>query len=172
MNKFVVFIAMSLDGYIARSDHDISFLDMVSVPDEDYGYGKLIKAVDTVIMGRKTYDKVSSMGGFPHRDKQTFVMTRLKREDIGNIRFHTGEFSDLLNSLQDRERILIDGGAEIINEVIALDFIDHYTISIIPVLLGGGIRLFDGEWSLQKLKLEKSISFPSGLVQLQYSRTR
>ena len=60
--KITLYIAISLDGYIARENNDISWLDIVEDPDEDYGYGKFIQDIDTVIMGRKTYDKVKSMG--------------------------------------------------------------------------------------------------------------
>jgi len=59
-SKVILYIAMSLDGYIARKDGDIGWLSMVDAPGEDYGYAAFIKDVGTVIMGRKTYEKVSS----------------------------------------------------------------------------------------------------------------
>ena len=74
--KVRVYIAASLDGYIAHSDGNIDWLDSVARPDEDYGYAAFIETIDTVIMGRKTYTKVLSFGGeFPHAGRDCYVLT-------------------------------------------------------------------------------------------------
>jgi Dihydrofolate reductase len=74
--QLILHIATTLDGYIAKEDGDISFLTIVESPGEYYGYSEFIKTIDTVIMGRKTYDKVLSFGGeFPHRDKKCYVLS-------------------------------------------------------------------------------------------------
>lgn len=171
--KVVLYIAQSLDGYIAKADGDISWLSVVEREGEDYGYGEFIESVDTVIMGRKTYEKVLSFGiGFPHRDKKCYVLSRTEREPDGNIRFYSGDAAELIRGIrcQEGRDIFIDGGAEVVREFAAADLIDEYVISIIPLLLGGGIRLFKETGRETKLRLAGSRSYESGLVQLKYER--
>ncbi|HEY0041148.1 MAG TPA: dihydrofolate reductase, partial [Flavisolibacter sp.] len=75
--KVILYIATSLDGYIAKTDDDLGFLSIVEQEGEDYGYGEFLQTVDAVIVGRRTYDKVLSMGyAFPHADKDAYIITR------------------------------------------------------------------------------------------------
>ena len=173
--KVVLYIAMSLDGYIARNNGDIDWLDTVEEPNQDYGYADFISTIDTVIMGRKTYDKVFSFGiPFPHQDKNCYVITRQPKPNLDNIIFYTGSLESLINNLKTKpgKNIFIDGGAEIVNELMKSDLIDAYIISIIPVMIGSGISLFQAERPEMKLLLKDTIKFNSGLVQLHYSRQR
>ncbi len=171
--KLILYIAMSLDGYIARPDGDIDWLSSVERPGEDYGYANFVHTVDTVIMGRKTYDKVLSFGiEFPHKDKPCYIITRQERPAEGNIVFYSGSLPDLVARLKSLPggNIYCDGGAELVTALRRADLIDTYVISIIPVLLGDGIRLFPDENPEQKLQLVDCKSFESGLVQVRYSR--
>lgn len=169
--KICLFIAMSIDGYIAKPDGDISFLDEMNQEGEDYGYSAFSETVDTVIIGRKTYDKILSMGvESPYGDRDVYVLTRSPRENSGKINFYPGDFKELVTTLKSKpgKNIYCDGGAEIIAQLIHENLIDEMTISVIPVILGEGIRLFSGNFQEKKLKLTKSKSFENGLVQLQY----
>lgn len=171
--KVILYIATSLDGYIAREDGDIGWLSMVEAPGEDYGYGEFIKTVDTVIMGRKTYDKVLSFGiEFPHKNKECYVITRQHRPPEGNIIFYNGDMGELIKTLKGKEGkdIFIDGGAQVVNELMKLDLIDEYVISVIPIFLGSGIRLFEDNRPQMSLKFKDSRHFSSGLVQVSYER--
>jgi dihydrofolate reductase len=171
--KVVLYIAQSLDGYIARSDGDIGWLSSVEREGEDYGYSEFIESVDTIIMGRKTYEKVLSFGiGFPHRDKKCYVLSRTKREPDGNVEFYSGDAAEMVRSIRGGEGkdIFVDGGAEVVREFAAGDLIDQYVISIVPLLLGGGIRLFKETGREIKLRLMVSRAYESGLVQLKYER--
>lgn len=173
--KVILFIAMSTDGYIATETGDISFLDRVSDENEDYGYERFISSVDTVIVGRKTYDKVLSMGvPFPHQEKDCYVITRSARQPINRIFFYNGDLVKLVNTLRSNpgENIFCDGGAEIANLLMKHKLIDEFIISIIPVLLGGGVRLFGEGIAVSELALVSSAEYPSGLVQLHYSVVR
>lgn len=171
--KVILFIAASLDGYIATSDEDLSFLSIVQQEGEDYGYSEFISHVDTVIMGRKTYDWImNEMKDFPHKDKETYIITRTPRPENGRINFFTGNLTDLVRRLKldSGKNIFIDGGAEIIDSLLKDNLIDEMIISIIPILLGDGIRLFkDGRPEL-RLKLMHSECYGTGLVQLHYKR--
>jgi dihydrofolate reductase len=169
--KVILFIAMSLDGYIANKEDSIDFLSMVEQEGEDYGYADFVKTIDTVIIGRKTYEKVIEMGfEYPHADKDVYIMTRAERPAIGKFKFHTGNISLLVQDLklQPGKNIYCDGGSEIANELMKNNLIDEFIISIIPVLLGDGIRLFKDGRPIQSLKLTTSKHFDSGLTQLHY----
>lgn len=169
--KVLLYIATSLDGYIATNDGDLNFLSSVEQEGEDYGYYDFVKSVDAVIVGRKTYEKVLSMGfEFPHTDKDAYIITRTPRPSIGSVQFYTGKLKPLVEELKSKEgkNIYCDGGAEIVNELMKHDLIDEYIISVIPVFLGGGIRLFKDGRSEQKLELLSTKSFEKGLVQLYY----
>ena len=173
MRKVILYIAMSLDGYIAKEDGDLSFLNTVADPPEDYGYETFLATIDTVIMGRKTNDKVLSFGiEFPHRDKRCFVISRSRRGKDENVEYYNGGVNELIKELKGAEGldVFIDGGAELVFELMKQDLIDRYIISIIPVMLGGGIQLFKQGRPENKLRLDKSMSFRSGLVQLWFDR--
>ena len=171
--KIVLYIAMSLDGFIAKPDGDISWLSLVDSPQEDYGYGDFIGGVDTVIMGRKTYEKVQSFGiEFPHKGRKCYVLSRSKAGFDENVEFYAGDIAELVTDLknQDGKDIFVDGGAEAVNELLRLDAFDEMTISVIPILLGDGIRLFKEERPEKLLKLKSATSYQSGLVKLYYLR--
>lgn len=169
--KIFVYIAASLDGYIAKENDDIGFLSLVDKPGEDYGYSEFIKNVDTVIIGRKTYDKVLTFGiEFPHKDKKCYVITRTRHEPADNVIFYSHSLGDLIQNLktENGKHIFIDGGSEIINALLKQDLIDEFILSIIPVFLGDGIRLFkDGRPELN-LELVSSTEYDTGLIQLHY----
>ena len=169
--KAILYIAMSLDGFIAKTDDDLTFLSRVQEEGQDYGYNEFIKSVDTVIMGRKTYDWImKQVREFPHSNLDSYIITRTPRPDINKTKFYTGNFKELLLNLkkEDGRHIFIDGGAEIVNELLKDNLIDEFYISVIPVLLGDGIRLFKNGLPEQKLRLISSNHFKTGLVQLHY----
>ena len=169
--KVKVYIAVSLDGYIAHSDGNIDWLDSVARPDEDYGYAAFIETIDTVIMGRKTYEKVLSFGGdFPHAGRDCYVLSRTERPSEGQIHFYSGSPDNLLDQIRSRrgKDIFIDGGSEAIDLFREKGLIDSYTVSIIPILLGEGIPLFKESKAELPLKLVEATTFDSGLVQLTY----
>ena len=166
---------MSLDGYIAAPNDDLSFLEMVQVAGEDYGYTDFVSQIDTVIIGRKTYDWVmAQVPEFPHADKLTYVITRKPRPSIGSTHFYTGSLADLvaeLKAMDSAKHIFCDGGAEVVNALLKENVIDEFIISIIPTLLGEGTKLFqNGGRPQQSLELVSSKQFTSGLVQIHYRR--
>jgi len=171
--KLILYIATSLDGYIAKPDDDLSFLSIVEQDGQDYGYRDFMETVDTVILGRKTYDKVMSMGvGFPHADKEAYIITRTSKPAVGSTTFYTGDLSLLIERLKSQhgKNIFCDGGAEIVNELLKYQLIDEFIISIIPVLLGEGIQLFKNGRPEMNLELVSTIQFEKGLVQLHYKK--
>ena len=88
--KVVLYIAMTLDGYIAKPNDDLSFLSRVEQEGEDYGYVEFLKSVDTVILGRKTYDWImTQVPEFPHADLNSYIITRTPRPNVGKLHFYT-----------------------------------------------------------------------------------
>jgi dihydrofolate reductase len=169
--KVILYIATSLDGYIAKPNDDLSFLSLVEKKGEDYGYGEFIKTVDTIILGRRTYDWVmTQVSEFPHADKETYVITRTPKPPLGKTQFYSGNLKDLISGLKtiNGKNIFIDGGAEVVNELLKDNLIDEFYISIIPILLGNGIRLFKDGIPEQTLKLLSVKQFETGLAQLHY----
>jgi len=171
----MVYIATSLDGYIAKPDGDLGFLKLVEQDGEDYGYSEFTATIDTIIVGRKTYDWVLKEIGSSHYDngdKNVYVITRTERPNSGKTNFYTGDLAELVKQLktENGKNIYCDGGAEIINELLKKDLIDEFIISVIPVLVGGGTRLFKDGRPEQQLELVSSKTFDTGLTQLHYRR--
>jgi dihydrofolate reductase len=171
--KVILYIATSLDGYIAQPNDDLGFLSIVEQEGQDYGYADFVKTVDAVIVGRKTYDKVISMGfDFPHSDKDAYIITRTPRPSIGSVKFYTHDLKSLVAKIKSEngKNIFCDGGAQIVHELLKDDLIDEFIISIIPILVGNGTKLFKDGRPEKKLELVSVKSFDKGLVQLHYKR--
>lgn len=171
--KVILYIAASADGYIAKPNDDLSFLSIVDEAGEDYGYTDFIKSVDTVIMGRRTFDWVmTQVPEFPHADKNTYIITRKAKQSIGKINFYTGSLKELITQLKREQgkNIFVDGGADIVNEFLKESLIDEFVISIIPVLVGNGTRLFKDGRPEQILKFLSVKHYKKGLIQLHYRR--
>lgn len=169
--KVILFIACSADGIIAKPGDNLDFLNLVESPGEDYGYDELIQRIDTVIMGRKTFDwVVKAINELPHKGKKVYVITHQIKPPKEHCEFYNDSLHYLIRSLKQQKGkdIFCDGGAEIVNLLLKDRLIDEVIISYIPVLLGEGKRLFSGNFSEQKLKLLSSRTFLSGLVQVRY----
>ena len=173
--KLALYISMSLDGYLATKNDDLSWLSIVEKEGEDYGYTAFNKTVDTYIVGRATYDKVLELtgGSFPAAEQlKCYVITHQKRESENGVTFYNGNIEVLIAKLksQSGKNIHCDGGAQIVKLLQDKNLIDEFIISIIPILLGDGKRLFIGESTSTNLQLVNSTSFKTGLVQLHYKR--
>jgi len=166
-----VYIAASLDGFIARPDGGLDWLSAVERPGEDYGYKAFFDSVDVLVMGRKTYDVALGFNPWPYGKKRCIVVTHAPPAAKLGETFHSGPLSSLMDQLS-REgvrRIYVDGGA-LIRSFLAEGLVDDVTLSVIPVLLGAGLPLFGG--AERRLTLVSSRPFPSGLVQLRYNVER
>lgn len=173
--KLVLYISCSLDGYIAQANDDLSFLSIVQKEGEDYGYNDFVATVDTVILGRKTYDWVIGQGyAFPHTDKETYIITRQSKANENNLHFYNGDLKTLVQTLKQKEgkNIFCDGGAEVIYQLLLEKLFDEIIISVVPILVGGGTKLFKEGYPLQNLSLINSKHFDTGLVQLHYEIIR
>jgi dihydrofolate reductase len=165
-----VFIATSLDGFIALPDGSIRWLDAVQLDGEDYGFASFFDSVDTLLMGRLTWETVLGFGEWPYAGKRVVVLTHRAAEGSHGELFRSGEPAAVLAELhaEGARRVYVDGGA-VISQFLREGLLDELTLSIVPVLLGDGIRLFQGGQPRRSLRLAESHAYPSGLVQLRYS---
>lgn len=167
-----VYIATSLDGFIARENGTIDWLKIAESAGEDYGYKRFFATVDAVVLGRKTYDTVLGFGtgAWPYEPKRCVVITSdTSRVSLYGEEFFSGELSVLLGRLGSDgvRRVYLDGGT-LIGQALRANLVDDLTISVIPILLGEGTPLAPKLGRDVPLQLVGHRAFPSGLVQLDY----
>ncbi|MDH3488983.1 MAG: dihydrofolate reductase family protein [Nitrosopumilus sp.] len=165
MTKVLVYIASSLDGYIARENGAIDWLPETA----ESGYDAFYNSIDTVIMGKTTYDQILTFGEYPYKDKKSFVFTRSTQNKEENIEF----VSDVEKFVKDGfpgagENIWLVGGAKIIASFLNQGAVDEIIISVIPILLGKGIHLFKNIENETKLELVKTVKYEK-LADLHYN---
>lgn len=175
MKKISLFIAMSLDGFIADSKGGVDWLKGQGEDNENIDtYSEFVKDIDTVLMGWNTYHQIVtelSPSEWVYENFKTYVITHNKHVSSENICFTSENLVDLLRELRagKGQGIWICGGANIIQQLIYEDLIDQYYISVIPILLGTGIRLFENTKRELKLKLLKTQTY-NGITDLVYAR--
>lgn len=168
----VVYIAASVDGFIAREDGG---LDWLPPPDgrEDYGYAAFMESVDALVMGRKTFETVLGFGEWPYA-KPVFVLSRavasIPERLAGRAEAVTGAPAEVLAGLAARglRRVYLDGGLTI-HSFLAAGLVDELIITRVPVLLGRGIPLFHPRSGDLRLRHVETRAFASGLVQSRYA---
>ncbi|MCI0563991.1 MAG: dihydrofolate reductase family protein [Nitrososphaera sp.] len=173
MVNIILYIATSLDGYIARKDGSIDWLSMVETNDTDYGYADFYRSVDALVMGRRTYEQALGFGEWPYPGKPSYVFTRQRLTSKRNDVFFTSAKPDTVireMETQGFKRIWLVGGAELTAAFLKFRLVDEYIISIIPIILGEGIPMFLPPIPEERLKLIQSQQYPTGLVQLRYRR--
>ena len=173
MKKYV-YIAQSLDGFIAKTDGDLDWL-RYDQQDEDYGFKKFMETIDVLIMGANTFGTIMNFEEWYYDKKRVIVLSSsLKMDDIPTSLKTKIEISSLspkkiLSSLEkdNVKGVYIDGG-KIIQSFLKEDLIDELIITQIPILLGAGVPLFGNLKKEIKLEHIKTLAFKNGLVQLNY----
>jgi dihydrofolate reductase len=168
-----VFVACSLDGFIAGRDNDLSWLPAAQ-DGEDYGYGELLAQTGAILMGRGTYDVASGFGTWPYAEMPVFVATqRVLAPSVPTVRAIRGTARELLSAVRERTGggIYLDGG-NLIRSFLDEGLVDELTVTIVGVLLGAGIPLFAGVRHRHQLDLTSCSEYPGGLVQLRYAPAR
>lgn len=175
--KISVFIATSLDGFIARKNGDIDWLPDPGNSSEDYGYKEFISSVDLLVMGRHTYEKVLTFGSWPYPDKKVIVLSsghpHLPKELEDKVEVLNLTPRELINTLTDKgfRHVYLDGGRTI-QRFLKEGFVDEMTITTIPVLIGEGLSLFSSLQQDIQFQLMESKHFDNGLVQSKYRAVR
>lgn len=166
--KISVYIAHSIDGYIARNDHSLDWMDRVGGFDDDYGFKELLASIDALIIGRKTYDIASTVPD-PYPGKRVVVLSKSLTTIKDGMELYSGDLVALTERLHREgvKHIWVDGGTTI-SQFLSLQLIDQMILSIIPIVLGSGIPLFHRIDKEIPVRLMSYQSYRSGLVQLRY----
>ena len=172
--KIIVYIATSADGYIARSDGDVTWLDRPR-PKGNYGMGEFLKTIDAILWGRKTYGKGIEMGmkaaGFGKGIKN-YVFSHQPPDSlepgVDFISEPIKTFAQRLRSQQGKD-IWMMGGSGIIASFLDENEIDEFIIHVVPIFIGEGIPLIAARHRTVPLKLLASRSYPDGVVCLHYA---
>lgn len=143
MRKIVCFIAMTLDGYIAEENHNLSFLDAFNDPEIDDFIQNFMKGIDTLIMGHQTYLIIKDSNPWPYPNHQSYVITHQDYTSKDHIVF-TSNYESLVKDLKQQpgHDIWLMGGGKLIHAFLKSNLMDELQISILPILLGKGIPLF------------------------------
>lgn len=143
--KLVLFIATSLDGYIATEEDSLEWLFNIE-GEGDNGYSEFYRTVDTILMGRRTYDWIidKEKENFPYKNKKCYVFSKSISRKNANVEFINSDIVEFTNKIKesDGENIWIVGGGNLLHFFIKNRLVDEFIITVAPTLIGGGIPLF------------------------------
>jgi dihydrofolate reductase len=161
-----IYVATSLDGFIATRDHGLDWLDIVKQENEDYGYSDFMASVDCILIGRNTYETVRGFQEWPYAQKKVLILTHRPFTPIRDEVPVSGALQPILQNLAKigKKRVYLDGGATS-RLGLAEGVVTDVTISI---LLGSGIPLFGEIGKEVRLRHINTKAFNSGLVQTFY----
>lgn len=172
--RLKVFIATSLDGFIAGPGDDLSWLPAPEPesPAGDFGYGAFMAGIGALLMGRRTYDVVAGFEGeWPYGDRPVLVPThRPLTPKVPTVRAVSGEIGALVSAAHaaaGERDVYIDGG-ELIRQALQASLVDELTVTVIPIALGAGVPLFAGLKARRAFVLEACTPGAGGAVQLRY----
>ena len=175
--KISVFIATSLDGYIAKPDGNIDWLmdKRYELEGEGFGYQELYDACDLLVMGRNSFEKVAGFDEWPYPGKRVIVLSRSSKslsKLIDDVELFNGSIAELTEMLtmQNSNHIYIDGG-QVVQSFLKEGVVTDMTITTIPILLGDGIKLFGALSQEKHLKLLSAKGYDNGFVKSVYEVT-
>lgn len=171
----VYYVATSVDGYIGPADGSLDWLARFEGGAEDYGYAKFYGSVDSVLLGRKTFEQSLGFGKWPYEGKRCWVFSRQKLEaPPAGVTVTMDSPREVVREMKGERlrRAWLVGGGALAGAFRAEGLIAEYIISVIPVMLGKGIQLFGGNGTHEALTLVESQRYASGIVQLRYVRER
>jgi dihydrofolate reductase len=174
MRKIIAYLATSADGFIARPDGDVGWLDRPE-PKGGYGMAAFYKSVDTVLLGRKTFDVARKFGQPVYIGKKNYVFSRrLKTSPHPDIELVNGDVGELARTLRRRrgKDVWLVGGADLMGRFLDAGQIDELVVHIIPTLIGRGIPLIAPRHREVPLKLTGTRKYRDGVVRLSYTVPR
>ena len=170
-----VYIAKSLDGFIATEDGGMDWLSDIPNPEgSDFGFSEFMAKVDAILMGRITFEQVLSFGVWPYEKPVYVLSTKLSGVpgDLeGKAHIISGELEEVIGELVEKgiKNLYIDGG-QVIQSFLKADKIDEIILTTVPVLLGSGIPLFKDTGGLKKFRHLETAILNNSLVKSHYVR--
>lgn len=173
MRKTKLYIALSLNGKIAKLDGSVDWLESIPNPDKiDHGYSNFYNSIDTTIQGNNTYKQILSWGiDFPYSDKKNYVFTsNNKLVNTKYVDFVSENHIDFIKKLKKEKGkdIWIVGGGRLNTILLNENLIDEIQVFVMPIVLNDGIELFESIPKETKLKLIESKSYSTGAVEIKY----
>lgn len=171
MSRYIVTMSASLDGYIADAEGNVHWLEPFEK--DDYGYEAFLGSIGAIIMGRVTYEQVRSFGPWPYDGIPTLVWTGRDLDDLPegaeSLSGGVEATASWLEKYAGGRDIWVLGGARTVNGYLRAGLIDRIELFIAPVLIGGGVRLFEqGATEPSLLKIHTAQPYANGVVQLTY----
>lgn len=169
--EVVYYVACSVDGFIATSDGGVEWLSAVEHEGEDFGFAEFFASIDAMIMGSRTYEKVTELGEWPYHDTPCWVLSRRRLlPHTRGVTVTDADATEVLSEVADRglHRLWLVGGSRIASSFLADGRIDECIVSVIPVLLGHGIPLFTDQQGHERLELIGCRQCAGGVVGLRY----
>ena len=176
MRKITLYITTSIDGYIARENGDLDWLMKYPINAEtNYGYDRFYESVNTVIMGGQTYRDILSMDVlWPYKDKTAYVITRNEMRPKDNVRFITENIIEIIDGLRKGEGkekdIWLVGGGRLVTILLNNDMVDEMIITVVPIVLGGGIPLFPDDPKESRWSIKGNETYSNGVIQITYKK--
>jgi dihydrofolate reductase len=176
-SRVTLHVVSSLDGFIARKDNSVSWLDAngsvyeagLSISEEEAA--NFVKAIDCYVLGSRTYEHALELG-WPYGDTPTIVVTGRKLPSTRkSVEFYTGDLKTLLDEklAPQYRNIRLAGGAMLSQRFLELGLVDEIRLTIAPILLGDGLRLFGGSLTEERWDLNNVVAYKNGFVELSYS---
>jgi dihydrofolate reductase len=170
--KITYYLASSLDGYIANGDGDISWLEDLGIPMEETNYEEFFSTIDALVMGRKTYEMILSFGAWPYGNKPVWICSSNKIKPMEGCNLQQGttpeEVTKLANKMEVKHLWLVGGGS-LASSFLQSNLLTHVSLALMPIILGGGIKMFGELPNSVLLKEESSKFYDSGFRQIEYS---
>ncbi len=169
--KVTYYVASSIDGYIAKEDGDVSWLDKLDIPLEETGYDTFYSSVDALVMGRNTYDMVCSFGTWPYGDKAVWVCTNGTITPIEGVNLQKETSPRAVVEAakkKGKSHLWLVGGGKLASSFIENSLLANITLSQMPIILGEGIKLFSSMQDFTMLKLKACRNHPLGFAQIEY----
>ena len=170
--KVTYYVASSLDGYIAKEDGDVSWLEELDISLEEAGYDKFYSTVDALVMGRKTYEMIINFGQWPYGDKPIWVCTsnEIKAMEGCNLQVgNTPKPAYQSASEMNIKHLWLVGGGSLASSFLQNNLLTNVSLSLMPIILGSGIKLFGTLPNPVKLTKHKPEPHGSGMLQLEYT---
>jgi dihydrofolate reductase len=174
MRKIIAYLATSADGFIARHDGDVAWLDRAGAPD-GYGMNAFLRSVDTIVMGRVTWETGQKLGGAVMEGKRNIILSRtlpfhaVPGATVENV--EPAEFAKRIQS-EKGKNVWLMGGADVFGGFLSAGALDELILHVVPVLIGTGISLLDATPREAGLKLRSTRKNAEGVVRLHYEIER
>ncbi len=176
MSKTIFYGVMSLDGFIAGENDDMSWAEKYLSADEDYGWMELVQSCGAVLMGRKTFE--FELKNAPDLDRilPTYVLTEQPLRFDGlrdsNLHFIAGDLREVVSTIMNKHRgnLFLCGGAMLLDTLLVMDLVDELRLFVAPELIQSGVRLFKGSKIQSRFEVQSSIKYASGLVQIHLTK--